>query len=366
MAITISTPTQIPTNVVEVGNEISADQLAGITSATTPSAGNPFSTASAVTTAISTKADLASAALTGNVTITTNSANPALIIVQDGAGDVVQFKDVAADTTYSFINASGKVNTILSATANAGLNIPHGLAPTSPVNGDIWTTTTGLFVRVNSVTQTMATTASLSVYLTSATAAATYLTPTSANTTYLAKAGGTLTGAVTVTQINNTLNTDLVIDAYNDTGAGTHYLHSFTNTDGRLLLATNGGGLTFPDGTTQITAGYPNTNPNGYVSTSGISQDQAYAIALTSNIASFTWNSFNWGGTIDTETPYFSANKASTFKFFMNNQYEFTPTWSGTAFSLNGISDDTTYTTTGTGESFTVKWNSVNGGVPVI
>jgi len=183
---------------------------------------------------------------------------------------------------------------------------------------------------------------------------------------YLLLAGGTMTGAVTVTAINSGLNADITFDTYNDTGAGTHYYTYLTNTDGRLLLATNGGGLTFPDGTTQTTAGYPNTNPNGYVSTSGIGADQAYAIALTSNIASFTWNSFNWSGNIDTETPYFSANKASTFKFFMNNQYEFTPTWSGTAFSLNGISDDTTYTTTGGGESFTVKWNSVNGGVPVI
>jgi hypothetical protein len=104
----------------------------------------------------------------------------------------------------------------------------------------------------------------------------------------------------------------------------------------------------------------------GYVTSSGLSQDQVYAIALTSNIASFGWGSGIWSGSIHSETPYFSVNKASTFKFFMNNQYEFTPSWSGTAFALSGTSDDTTYTTTGTGESFTVKWNGVNGGVPVI
>ena len=104
----------------------------------------------------------------------------------------------------------------------------------------------------------------------------------------------------------------------------------------------------------------------GYVTSSGLNQDQVYAIALTSNIASFVWGSGVWSGSIDSETPYFSANKASTFKFFMNNSYDFTPSWSGTAFSLSGTSDDTTYSTTGTGESFTVKWNSANGGVPVI
>jgi hypothetical protein len=37
-------------------------------------------------------------------------------------------------------------------TAGASLNIPHGAAPTSPVNGDMWTTTSGLFVRINGST----------------------------------------------------------------------------------------------------------------------------------------------------------------------------------------------------------------------
>lgn len=103
----------------------------------------------------------------------------------------------------------------------------------------------------------------------------------------------------------------------------------------------------------------------GYV-TSGLSQDQAYAIGLTAIVSSFTWSGSAWNGAILAETPYFSANKASNFKFLMNNSYDFTPTWSGTSFSLPSVSDDTTYTTTGSGESFTIKWNSANGGVPVI
>jgi hypothetical protein len=36
-------------------------------------------------------------------------------------------------------------------TAGAGLRIPHGTAPTAPTNGDLWTTTTGLFMRQNGV-----------------------------------------------------------------------------------------------------------------------------------------------------------------------------------------------------------------------
>ncbi|MCX5066655.1 SGNH/GDSL hydrolase family protein [Micromonospora lupini] len=39
-----------------------------------------------------------------------------------------------------------------STTTRAPLNIPHGAAPTSPVDGDMWTTTAGLFVRINGAT----------------------------------------------------------------------------------------------------------------------------------------------------------------------------------------------------------------------
>ena len=37
-------------------------------------------------------------------------------------------------------------------TANATINLPHGTAPTSPTNGDCWTTTAGLYCRINGST----------------------------------------------------------------------------------------------------------------------------------------------------------------------------------------------------------------------
>lgn len=37
-------------------------------------------------------------------------------------------------------------------TALSSLRIPHGAAPTSPVNGDVWTTTSGMFARINGTT----------------------------------------------------------------------------------------------------------------------------------------------------------------------------------------------------------------------
>jgi hypothetical protein len=42
-----------------------------------------------------------------------------------------------------------------STTVRASLCVPHGSAPTTPVNGDMWTTTAGLFVRINGVTKTV-------------------------------------------------------------------------------------------------------------------------------------------------------------------------------------------------------------------
>lgn len=46
----------------------------------------------------------------------------------------------------------GRLVTTPSATGGAGFNIPAGTAPTSPVDGDIWTTTIGAFARINGVT----------------------------------------------------------------------------------------------------------------------------------------------------------------------------------------------------------------------
>lgn len=39
-----------------------------------------------------------------------------------------------------------------SVVGGASLRVPHGTAPTAPVNGDMWTTTAGLFVRINGAT----------------------------------------------------------------------------------------------------------------------------------------------------------------------------------------------------------------------
>ena len=61
----------------------------------------------------------------------------------------------AESATILVVSAIGTWVTTASAAAAAGINLPHGTAPTSPVNGDMWTTTSGLFVRINGTTKTV-------------------------------------------------------------------------------------------------------------------------------------------------------------------------------------------------------------------
>ena len=75
---------------------------------------------------------------------------PATLEIRTAAG---AFLSLATATRVATL--SGALITLASATGGAGLNLPHGAAPTSPVNGDIWSTTAGLFIRINGVTKTV-------------------------------------------------------------------------------------------------------------------------------------------------------------------------------------------------------------------
>jgi hypothetical protein len=147
------------TEFVKGQNYITSSALTGyateswVTAGFYPLTGNPSSFL--VAADIAGLAPLASPALTGNVTITTNSASPALFVTQTGTGNILTLHDQASDTTFVAIDQNGKVNTIASTTAGSGFNVPHGTAPTSPVNGDIWTTTSDFVVRLNGTTRTM-------------------------------------------------------------------------------------------------------------------------------------------------------------------------------------------------------------------
>lgn len=50
------------------------------------------------------------------------------------------------------VTSSERFVTPATSTSGAGLNLPHGTVATSPVNGDLWTTTAGLFAQINGAT----------------------------------------------------------------------------------------------------------------------------------------------------------------------------------------------------------------------
>lgn len=82
-------------------------------------------------------------------TLRTTFATTGITSTVSFSGTTGTFSGALSATTGTF---TGLVLTPASATGGAGLRLPHGSAPTSPVNGDIWTTTAGLYARINSAT----------------------------------------------------------------------------------------------------------------------------------------------------------------------------------------------------------------------
>lgn len=70
--------------------------------------------------------------------------------IQHQSGDLTFGYNAVADALV--LTTAGVVVPQTSAVATAGFRLTHGLTPSSPVNGDIWTTTSGLYVRVNGST----------------------------------------------------------------------------------------------------------------------------------------------------------------------------------------------------------------------
>ena len=96
--------------------------------------------------------------MTGLTTVGTlvGGAVPASLVTAGSFGtgayvfdSTVQMGGLTA-TTGTF---TGLVLTPASVTGSAGLRVPHGTAPTTPVNGDLWTTATSAYVRISGVTQ---------------------------------------------------------------------------------------------------------------------------------------------------------------------------------------------------------------------
>ncbi len=92
-----------------------------------------------------------------------------LLVAAETAGDMLKsiydtnndgVVDMADSVQWSGV--TGKKEFPASTTGQASLTVPHGVAPSTPVNGDIWSTTSGVYIQINGVTRTLANTATWS------------------------------------------------------------------------------------------------------------------------------------------------------------------------------------------------------------
>jgi hypothetical protein len=57
--------------------------------------------------------------------------------------------------TTRFLTMLGKLTAVASSAGGASIVLPHGVAPAAPADGDVWTTSAGMFVRINGVTKSV-------------------------------------------------------------------------------------------------------------------------------------------------------------------------------------------------------------------
>lgn len=94
------------------------------------------------------------AAITGNSSVTGTLTVSAALTVSAGGAAITGNSSVAGTlaVTGALTVTTAKTTLAASAAGYASINLPHGTAPSSPVNGDFWTTTAGLYGRINGST----------------------------------------------------------------------------------------------------------------------------------------------------------------------------------------------------------------------
>jgi YD repeat-containing protein len=107
-------------------------------------------------------ADLFTVDDSGLVTATTFSGSGASLTALNGSNiSTGTVADARLSSNVDLLNAAqtftAKKTFTTSVAGNASFTVPHGVAPTSPVDGDVWTTSAGgIFVRINGATQNLA------------------------------------------------------------------------------------------------------------------------------------------------------------------------------------------------------------------
>jgi hypothetical protein len=282
-------------------------------------------------------APLASPALTGNVTIVSNSTGAALFIEQAGTGNILTLHDQASDTNFVAIDQNGKVNTIPSTTTNAGFNVPHATAaPTTPVNGDIWTTTSGLFVRINGATRQYVDldgTQTINGTKTFSAASLTLGNATAAGTIAIGS-GATVSGSTRTISIGNgsAAGSTNAINIGGGSGTSTTTLNGTTNFTGPITGAINN--ITLGNGTAASTFNlFTGATVSGSTKAVAIATGGAAGSTTTVTIGNTTGSTTTLQGTTNGVTAAADTNSVAlaTTAFVVGQASSTTPAATGTA-----------------------------------
>jgi hypothetical protein len=255
----IAGPTFTGTVTIPAGASISG-YLTSATAASTYQTLSGMSSYLTTATASTTYAPLASPSLTGvplstTAAVSTNTtqiATTAFVIGQAGSATPLMDNGTAvtgtsllyarqdhvhpSDTAKASLTGAtftGLVTTPAATTTTAGLNLPHGAAPTAPVNGDIWTTTGGVFARINAGTtqlMNLGSTQTVSGSITFSNASQTLGNSTAASTINIGT-GATLTATTKAVNIgtNGVAGSTTNIAIGSTTGTSTTTLQGTTN-----------------------------------------------------------------------------------------------------------------------------------------
>lgn len=217
---------------------VSADTTAGILQIKSPTSGTiTLTTANALSLTVSGGAAASLTGGAGNMTITsgtgasrtmilrtTTSGSTATTAVTLGADQSALFAGVIA-TGGAAISSSTALNLPAGTTALSSLRIAHGAAPTSPTNGDFWTTTTSLFGRINGTTRQFVTLDGTEA-----------LTNKTVNGNTITSGSGTLTMASAKTL---TVNQTTTLDRQSSTGLPVEFLLAVGDETTAITTGTN-------------------------------------------------------------------------------------------------------------------------------
>ena len=177
---------------------------------------------------------------------------------------------------------TGLVSTPASTTTTAGLRIAHGAAPTTPVNGDVWTTTGGLFARINGGTQQYAPLGSTNTFTGTNTfsgATLSFGTSTAASTINIGT-GATIAAATLTINVGTGATVSTGIKAVN---IGTNGVAGSTTTV--TIGATLGTSTTTLNGTTNATTASADTNTTQIATTAFVVGQAGSATPLVNGTA---------------------------------------------------------------------------------